>query len=222
MMAKSGDFTSKQVRGAALLKIHHTTVTIMASAQPDIDDMSSIADGANNAENFMRYIDDFQIVTNLSRSLIAAAEHDAKTGKPPLTFSTDLGLVGPLYYTCIKCPILPVRKAALDLLSRCPRQEGMWNSVPLRQMIESYWEIEARHKAAQEAGGEVNEFGFPISLNDSVSLVFMDGMRWEWKWKDTSLRRSRSSSPGFLWTDALQQHSIFGQSYSSLQSNLPD
>lgn len=221
MMAKSGGFTSKELRGAALLKIHYTTVGIMASVRPNLDDMSALAEAVNKTENFMAYIDDFQIVLNLSRSLIAAAEQDTKNGKPPLTFSTDLGLVGPLYYICIKCPITPMRKAALDLLSRCPRREGMWNSVPVAQMIESYWELEARHKAAQEAGEEVDAFGFPIPLSDTVDLCFMDGMRWEWKWKDPALRRSRSSTPSFVWTDVLQQHSHFGELYPGLKSTSP-
>jgi hypothetical protein len=213
MVAKSKDFSSKQLRGAALLKIHHTTVKIMAGCHPEMDDPRSMAEAVNAAETFMEYVDDFQIIINLSRSLIVAAEQDVKQGKPPLTFSTDLGLIGPLYYTCVKCPILSIREAAMDLMSRCPRREGMWNSIPVAKMIEEFWEIEARHKAAQEAGEEVDEFGFPVPLSDTVDLMFMDGMRWEWKWKDPSVRRSRSSSPGFLWTDALRDQSLFGNSF---------
>jgi hypothetical protein len=221
MVAKSRDFSSKQVRGAALLKIHHTTAKIMAGVRPDMNDLSAMAEAVNSAERFMEYIADFQIIINLSRSLIATAEQDAKNGKPSLTFSTDLGVIGPLYYTCVKCPIFPLRTAAMELISRCPRREGMWNSIPVAKMIEEYWEIEARHKAAQETGEEVDEFGFPVPLSDTVDLIFMDGMRWEWKWKDPSLRRSRSSSPGFIWTDTLQDQSLFGDSYPKL-SGLPD
>lgn len=222
VIANSRDFSSKQIRGTALLKIHHTTAKIMAGVRPDIDDVCAMAEAVNSTEKFMEYIDDFQIVISLSRSLIAAADQDAKNGKPPLTFSTDLGVIGPLYYTCVKCPILLIRKAAMDLMLRCPRREGMWNSIPVAKMIEEYWEIEARHKAAQESGEEVDEFGFPIPLSDTVDLVYMDGMRWEWKWKDPSVRRSRSSTPGFLWTDALQDQSLFGDLYSDFGANLPD
>lgn len=185
----------------------------MAGVRPDLNDLRAMAEAVNAAEAFMEYIDDFQIIINLSRSLIAAAEQDAQNGKPPLTFSTDLGLIGPLYYVCVKCPIQSIRRAAMEVMSRCPRREGMWNSISVAKMIEEYWEIEARHKAAQETGEEVDEFGFPIPLSDTVDLIFMDGMRWEWKWKDPSMRRSRSSSPGFMWTDALQNQSLFGDLY---------
>lgn len=238
MLAKSPHFTNKEVRGAALLKIHHTTAKIMAGVRPKCDDLRAVAECVNAVEKFMEFIDDFQIVVTLSRSLIAAAEQDAKNGKPPLTFSTDLGIVGPLYYTCVKCPIHNIRTAAMDLLLRCPRREGMWNSIMVAKMIEEYWEIEQRHKAAQDTGEEVDEFGFPIPFNEAVDLIFTDGMRWEWKWKvrpalelfrklidekqDHSMRRSRSSSPGlFSWTDVLQEQSLFGDAYSALDSTLP-
>ena len=200
MMAKSREFSSKQVRGAALLKIHHTTAKIMASITPAMNDLSAMSEAVNTTERYMEYVDNFQIIINLSGSLIATAEQDANYGKPSLTFSADLGVIGPLYYTCIKCPIFSLRKAAIDLISRCPRREGMWNSISITKMVEEYWAMEARHRMAQETGEDVDEFGFPVPLGETVNLIFMDGMRWEWKWKDPSLRRSRSSSPASVWT----------------------
>ena len=166
MVSKSKDLTSREVQGAALLKIHHTTAKIMAGVRPDMSDMRALFE-AVNAEKFLEYLDDFQIVINLSRPLIAAAEQDAKNGKPPLTFSSDLGLIGPLYYVCINCPTVSIRTTAMELLLRCPRREGMWNSVLIAQMIQQYWELEARHKEAQEVGVEVDEFGFPVPFRDT-------------------------------------------------------
>jgi len=151
MVSKSKDLTSREVRGAALLKIHHTTAKIMAGVRPDMSDMRAVFEPVN-AEKFLEYLDDFQTVINLSRSLIAAAEQDAKNGKPPLTFSSDLGLIGPLYYICINCPTASIQTTAMELLLRCPRREGMWNSVLIAQMIQQYWDVEARHKEAQEMG----------------------------------------------------------------------
>ena len=166
MASKSKDFTSREVQGAALLKIHHTTAKIMAGVRPDMSDMRAVSE-AVNVENFLEYLDDFQIIINLSRPLIAAAEQDAKNGKPPLTFSSDLGLIGPLYYVCINCPTVSIRTTAMELLLRCPRREGMWNSVLIAQMIQQYWELEARHKEAQEMGVEVDEFGLPVPFRDT-------------------------------------------------------
>ena len=171
MLSKSKDLTSREVRGATLLKIHHTTAKIMAGVRPDMSDMRAVSE-AVNVENFLEYLDDFQIIINLSRPLIAAAEQDAKNGKPSLTFSSDLGLIGPLYYVCINCPTVSIRTTAMELLLRCPRQEGMWSSVLIAQMIQQYWELEARHQEAQEMGVEVDEFGFPVPFSDRGSVHF--------------------------------------------------
>ncbi|KAG0651866.1 Aspercryptin biosynthesis cluster N [Hyphodiscus hymeniophilus] len=208
MVSKGKSLTNREVRGAALLKIHHTTAKIMASVRPAMNDMRPMADVVNLAERFMEYVDDFQIIINLSRSMMAAAEEDAKNGKPPLTFSSDLGLIGPLYYTCVKCTVPSIRTAAMELVLRCPRREGMWNSILVAKMIEEYWEIEARHKEAQEAGENLDEFGFPVPLRETLDLIFKDGMKWEWNWKNFQ-RRSNSKSQSLFWTDILQDQSIF-------------
>lgn len=143
----------------------------MAGIRPDMSDMRTVSE-AVNLERFLDYLDDFEIIINLSRSLIAAAEQDGKSGKPPLTFSSDLGLIGPLYYVCINCPAVSVKKTAMELLLRCPRREGMWNSVVIAQMIQQYWELEARHNEAQKMGGEVDAFGFPVPFSDRGAVHF--------------------------------------------------
>jgi hypothetical protein len=172
MASKSKDLTSRELQAAALLKIHHTTVKIMAGIQPDMSDNRPLFE-VLSAKRFLGHVEDFQIVINLSRPLVATAEQDAKKGKPPVTFSSDFGLIGPLYYVCVNCPAVSTRIAAMGLLSRCSRYEGMWNSVMVAQMIQQFWELEARHKEAQEMGiGEVDEFGFPVPFTDNGSVHF--------------------------------------------------
>lgn len=197
MQAKSRSFTSKQIRGAALLKIQHTTATIMADAAlPDMNDSRSVAEISNTPDNFLKYTGDFQTIVNLSRSLILASEADAKSGKSALTFSTDLGLIAPLYYVCIKCPDRSIRTAAIELLMRDPRREGMWDSVATEKLIRGFWEIKAKHPALQ-IGNETT----PSIPFKGLDLVFMDGMKWEWKWKQP-VTESRADTPGDLcWTD---------------------
>jgi hypothetical protein len=197
MQAKSRSFTSKQIRGAALLKIQHTTATIMADAAlPDVSDTRSLAEITNTPDNFLKYSGDFQTIVNLSRSLISASEADAKSGKSALTFSTDLGLIAPLYYVCIKCPDRSIRTAAIELLRRDPRREGMWDSVATEKLIRGFWEINAKHQALQTE----DETSPPIQFK-RLDLVFMDGMKWEWRWKQP-VTESRADTPGDLcWTD---------------------
>lgn len=171
MASKSKELTGREVQGAALLKIHHTTARVMAGVCADMNNMRAVVDGVN-AEKFLGHLDDFQIIINLSRPLIAAAEQDAKNGKPPLTFGSDFGLIGPLYYVCINCPTVSIRTTAMELLLRCPRREGMWNSVYIAQMIQQYWELETRHKEAQGMGVEVDKFGMPVPFTDQGSVHF--------------------------------------------------
>ncbi|KAH9215099.1 hypothetical protein DL95DRAFT_425192 [Leptodontidium sp. 2 PMI_412] len=169
MVSKSKYLTSREVQGAALLKIHHTTAKIIANLHADTDDMREVSKIVHT-RTFLKCLNDFEIVINLSRPLIAAVEQDAKNGKPPLTFSSDMGLIGPLYYVCINCPDLSLREKAMELLSRCPRREGMWNSVLVAQMIQQYWDLEARHR--QEVGVELDEFGYPVPFNDRGAVHF--------------------------------------------------
>ncbi|KAF7959577.1 hypothetical protein EAE96_001193 [Botrytis aclada] len=165
MLSRGKNFTSREVQGAALLKIHHTTLKIMAAMFPDISDMTVVAEMVDT-NRFLKYLDDFQIIIDLSRSLIVAAEQDAMNGRPPLTFSSDLGVIGPLYYVCIHCPTASIRESAMELLLRCPRREGMWNSAIIAQMIQQFWELGARHKKLPKIRFEVDEFGLPEPFSD--------------------------------------------------------
>jgi hypothetical protein len=161
----------------------------------------------NDHYAFRSFHNDFKIITDLSRTLITAAEIDIKNGLRSLTFSTDLGLIGPLYYVCLRSQDQSIRQQALDLLTRCPRREGMWDSEAGAKMITEFWEIEERHRMMQAA--TVTELGMEVSLNDVVDLVFDNEMKWEWKWKSPMSSEasessrassvSRSDSPGVDW-----------------------
>ncbi|KAH8658837.1 hypothetical protein BGZ60DRAFT_382778 [Tricladium varicosporioides] len=212
MNNKSVGFTSKQVRGAALLKIHHTTATIMSQATPSPHDPRVLAECVNSPDFFKKHTEGFQIIINLCRSVIAAADQDARNGKPTLTFSTDLGLIAPLYYTSVKAATRSQRLEALELLKRCPRREGMWDSGTTINLITEFWDIEARHKAMQQ--GYVSEISGPIAqripMHEVVDLIFHDGGRWEWVWKDfrntsplnTLLSRTSTPDDCSLWSNA--------------------
>lgn len=192
MAAKSQSLSGRELRGAAILKIHATTVRIMAESSPSVDDPRNIGAAINDFATFEPFTTDFRVVVALSKSVIAAAEQDVKLGKPALNFSTDMGLVGPLYYTCCRCRDFPLRREALGLLARCPRREGMWDSEVGVRMIKEFWAIEERHEAFQRHSAD--EDGFVIPLCEVVDLVFTEGMQWEWIWKNPLDGRSRESS----------------------------
>lgn len=179
MNAKSHTFTSKQIRGAALLKIHHITATVMAAGNPSLDDSRAVAQALNCPRQMQRFTVEFQTIVRLCRSLITTAEQDARNGKAPLTFSADLGVIGPLYYVGVKCRIPSIRADIVDLLKRCPRKEGMWDSVASLQLMRDFWELEEAHEAVLQASP-----GKEIPMHQLVNLVYHDGQHWEWQWKE--------------------------------------
>lgn len=206
MHSKKHLFNSIEIRGAALLKIQHITVSIMAnSSSPKLDDPRSIAEIISERRIFEAYNADFHTIINLSRSLIAASEEDSKSGRPAFNFSADLGITGPIYFCCVKAADPAIRTAALDLLRRCRRREGMWDSNSLVPIVEGYLEIEARHDALQEEIVDGN--GQPMSLATLLDLDFQDGMKWEWKWKDIASTTKHSTSHS-TWAEVLEDRTV--------------
>jgi hypothetical protein len=173
MSAKSNLFDSKQIRGAALLKIQHLTVTIMTTVHiSDYNDLRTIRERLDDPTTFAPFQPDFATIVSLSRSLVAASEMDAQAGRPSLTFSTDLGLIGPLYYVCTHCHDKDTIEVAAKLLARCPRREGMWDGEATAQMVRAFWEVKKTHSLRQMCPPD-----------EVVGLEMSDGMVWEWKWK---------------------------------------
>ena len=206
MQTNNSRLSSKELRGAAMLKMQHMTVNIMAHAgSPKLDDPRPIAEVISELELFEPYNADFEIIIKLARSLIAASEEDSKSGKSPLNFSADLGIIGPLYYVCVKPADRTLRIAAMELLYRCQRREGMWDSSALIPLIRSYWEIERRHEALQDK--IINENGEPVSLVKMLDLVLEDGMKWEWKWKDLASTGMQAAS-GYTWADVVEDRTL--------------
>lgn len=205
MQTNNSKLNTKDIRGAAMLKVQHTTASIMANCSyPDANDPRPIAEVMTEPGRFDRFIGDFETIVTLSRSLIAASEEDSLSGKSPFYFSADLGIIGPLYYVCVKCPDEKLRLAAIELLRRCPRREGMWDSTKLVQLIRGFWAIEASQEALQTE--IVNEKGEPISLSILLDLVFKDGMKWEWRWRDVALS-TRQVVPRQNWSQLLADQS---------------
>ncbi|KAJ8065699.1 hypothetical protein OCU04_006371 [Sclerotinia nivalis] len=180
MRSQSHTFNSKQLRGAALCKVHYTTVHIIARVtEPDLDDPRIIRNSCNDPKKSAMFEPEFQVVVSLARSLINAAEADAKAGKPSFTFSTDLGLIAPLYYTCIKSPSETTRRQALELLLRCPRKEGMWDSSSTVNLVRGFWNLEEQLIYRPT---EVYPFSERlVQMSEVVNLIFNEDMKWEWK-----------------------------------------
>ncbi|EXL42554.1 hypothetical protein FOCG_15012 [Fusarium oxysporum f. sp. radicis-lycopersici 26381] len=113
-----------------LLRIHHTMTHVMAGTclEPN-DELSYDLFNAGF----------FSIVT-LAEHLLQAAESmmaaDLLSGacSERFSFSADMGIILPLYYTILKCRCPKIRRCALKLLITVSHQEGIWNG-PLAATI---------------------------------------------------------------------------------------
>jgi hypothetical protein len=94
-----------------VLKIQHLATTIKASALFYRDELAYDAFTTN-----------FREIINLAQSII---ETTMKTGGD-LTFSFDLGIILPLYFTACKCRDPVLRRKAISLLNRSGI-EGLWD-----------------------------------------------------------------------------------------------
>lgn len=154
MISESKSLTNREVQAAALLKILHTTSKIIAQVRSDANDEQA-STRPINAESYLRHLDDFHTIIKLCSSLILAEEQDARNGKPLRILSADLGMIAPLFYVCIRCPIESVQNTAMELLSRCQRREGMWDPVIVVNMVRHFRKMREKYRQSQTLSSEV-------------------------------------------------------------------
>ncbi|KAF5560175.1 transcriptional regulatory moc3 [Fusarium napiforme] len=113
-----------------LLRIHHTMAYIMAG--------TSLA--PRNELAYDQFKSSFDSIISLSDRILEAAAsimaadiiHGVCTEQ--FSFSADMGIILPLYYTILKCRCPIARRRALKLLLPVSHQEGIWNG-PLSAAI---------------------------------------------------------------------------------------
>lgn len=76
---------------------------------------------------FHSEIETFRAVIDLLDSALSRIER-SEGEKSTLTFSVGLGAISALELVAWRCPDVNLRKEAIVLLGRCPRQEGLWNA----------------------------------------------------------------------------------------------
>ncbi|RFU35387.1 hypothetical protein B7463_g943, partial [Scytalidium lignicola] len=92
-----------------------TTIVLLASVQSESEMI------------YDDYFPSFQYITRISELLISS---DLVTQMPPNPrFSFDAGIIPPLHVVGIRCRDPTIRREAISLLLRSPRQEGMWDAI---------------------------------------------------------------------------------------------
>ncbi|KAH7142616.1 hypothetical protein B0J13DRAFT_555869 [Dactylonectria estremocensis] len=106
--------------------------------------------------------------------LVYYAEQIAKPGvgmATPQPLSFDMQILGPLYYTALKCRHPAIRRRALEMLQLAPRREGLWNGHYAYVTAKRVIELEERHLNGQELPDETLRLhGLP--LPDDTSRTY--------------------------------------------------
>ena len=120
---RQNSFTTKDSTGAVLLEIHFVSLSIMIDTA--LDKLKTFCSAPEPP--FIR-------ITSLVESLLAKGDPSTPSlGEPPRSrlprYSFDLGVIGPLFYTAMKCWNSSIRLKAISLLRHpnIPDREGMWH-----------------------------------------------------------------------------------------------
>jgi hypothetical protein len=89
---------------------------------------------------------DFSYIVSSCRSVLGAltapSDNTLRLGPPRPRFSFDVGILPPLYVVGSKCREPALRRQAIELLKRCPVQEGLWEPFGMSRMCEWMMGIE--------------------------------------------------------------------------------
>lgn len=146
---EEGKLTPEGRKAAMILKAHQTVAEILAEVDLGLGEMGWDA-----------FTSKFQAIVNLAAAVLqdtstsdtSIIEARWKTegvfiSAPTATLSFSLGIVDPLYEVCARCREPSLRRRALELLARHPRQECVWSSW-------SAWKVGKFLMRMEEEGGD--------------------------------------------------------------------
>ena len=87
------------------------------------------------------YHTDFEELVHYAEQIVKSGVGMAK----PQPLSFKLQVLGPLYYTALKCHHPAIRRRALELLQLAPRREGLWNAHHAYVTAKRVIELEEKH-----------------------------------------------------------------------------
>ncbi|KAH9214337.1 hypothetical protein DL95DRAFT_389555 [Leptodontidium sp. 2 PMI_412] len=162
--------TSKTRCGASLLKVHSLVVSIVIGkpeeAEAKFDHLITLCD------------------------LLESARMNS-SGE--LTFSTDQRVIAPLFFTALRAPNPSTKRRAIELLSRAPAREGMWDAEDAIRVAEG------SHSDIQNVGGFVLNAILPDVIPQSEIKIWNDiasrlKSRMAWPFGETDPGQSPASA----------------------------
>jgi hypothetical protein len=102
--------------GIPLLRIYHTMLSIMVNTDTTYE------------VGYDASISDFETILKYSRYLLAATYSNCpQMAQGHISFSMEMGIIAPLFYTAQKCRIPSVRRSAISMIHRAQHREGLWD-----------------------------------------------------------------------------------------------
>lgn len=115
---KQNTMTPNERKGAMVLKAHHLVCEILSNVD--------LSEGELGWDKFHG---EFTAILDLAKAVLEDGPQPVTRQTSPKTeLCFSLGIVDPLYEVCARCRDPALRRRALDLLARHPRQDCMWSS----------------------------------------------------------------------------------------------
>ncbi|RSL83399.1 hypothetical protein CEP51_004529 [Fusarium floridanum] len=142
-----------------LLNVYHTMAVVMATTclpPPDESIFESFE------ESFVSVVSASE---DLLREAIAAIATEKAEGycSGGFSFTADIGLIPPLYYTALKCRVPCLRRRAIGMLEAVTHKESIWNGAVAAQIAREVVRIE-------EEGGCVNVGQDPLPSDTQITV----------------------------------------------------
>jgi hypothetical protein len=132
-------------KAAILLEIQYITATILASAGPSAQETI-----------FDLFEEAFSRIIALASRLLLTDDSESSPGedRSPIP-AYDMGILPHLYFVTARCRHPSLRRQALHLLRRGPRQEGIWHRDMLANIGERIMSIEENGRRGAERSAEI-------------------------------------------------------------------
>ena len=161
LSSKTQQLSGLDLRCATLLQIHYICAMIVIRTSTDMSDLS-----------FDSCVPSFHELVHLSSDLIGLAGWD----KQP-SFSIDLGVVAPLYFTVTSCRHPHIKRRANKLLKSMQRREGQWDSAVAAQVGEWCVNIE-EGRLSPKSTLKIMETSVAVE-NSEDSMARIGNVSWE-------------------------------------------
>ena len=134
LVKKSATMDSKELKGAAVLKISHRITALYIEYEYPGQDAVQSSDSWDRRE--------CEEIVDLASSIVKAHndKSDDRSQKP--IFSMDQNIVFPLFNIAWRCRDPIIRRRAIALLYSSPRQEGLWHSIITARVAEKIMMME--------------------------------------------------------------------------------